>query len=247
VHSRKKSLLSLCATSVGIVLGASACAPLSPTEQGSSVRHLYNAFSWIALAVFVIVIALIGWSIVRYRAKENDDPQSIPPQIKKNIPLEITYFAIPQLIVVGMFIASIFVLHDVNKTPAQVNGEKPLVVRVTGFQWGWDFTYRGSDVTVESIPHDIATFYLPTDTPIRFEIRSKDVVHSFFVPKFLMKRDAIPGINNDFQIDGIRKAGTSQMRCAEFCGLLHDEMYAYIKAVPPPQFQSWLDKQQQGE
>lgn len=236
---RKKRLLSWLAAAVGLALGAPACAPSAPTEEGMSANHLYYAFSYIALFVFVLVVGLIAWSVVRYRAKD-DDPNVVPQQIKENVPLEITYFAIPQLIVVALFVASVFVLHDVNAEPDNVNGKQPLVIDVTGFQWGWDFDYRQAGVTLQSQPHAVDTFYLPVNTPIRFNLQSRDVIHSFFIPEFMMKRDVIPGVHNSFQISGIDRAGTYRIQCAEYCGLLHDRMYAYIKAVPQTRFESWL-------
>lgn len=243
MNPRARRLLEFSATA-GLALALSSCAPNAPTPQGSSVNTLYNSFTIVAAVVFVVVVGLIFWSIIRYRARD-DDPDIVPRQTKKNVPLEITYFAIPQLIVAGMFVASVFVLTDVNAEPTTVSSQQPVEITVTGFQWGWDFTYPG-DKTVESLPHDVATFYLPTDTPIRFNLRSRDVIHSFFIPQFMMKRDAIPGVHNSFQISGIDTPGTYRIQCAEFCGLLHDRMYAYVKAVPPTQYQAWLAKQPRG-
>lgn len=238
---RQKRLPKWLAAGPGLVLGLSACAPNPPTKEGLSTNHLYYLFSYIALVVFVLVLSLVAWCIFKYRDRNGDG--SLPKQTKKNVPLEITYFAIPQLLVAAMFVASIFVLHDVNAEPAQVDGKQALVIDVTGFQWGWDFGYRDAGVTLESQPHSVETFYLPTDTPIRFDLHSKDVIHSFFIPDFMMKRDVIPGVNNSFQISGIKRTGTYRIQCAEFCGLLHDRMLAYIKAVPPSKFQSWLSSQ----
>jgi cytochrome c oxidase subunit II len=242
VFPRMKGLPKWFAAALGLALGASACAPNPPTKEGLSTNHLYYLFSYIALVVFVLVLVLVGWCIFKYRQKKDDDG-SLPEQTSKNVPIEIIYFAVPQLLVVFMFFASLFVLHNVNAEPSQVSGKKALVIDVTGFQWGWDFDYKDAGVTLESQPHVVATFYLPTDTPIRFRLHSDDVVHSFFIPDFMMKRDVIPGVNNSYQISGIERTGRYRIQCAEFCGLLHDRMYAYIKAVSPSQFQSWLSSQ----
>jgi cytochrome c oxidase subunit II len=224
-----------------MALAATSCAPSSPTPTGREVNSLYEIFSWIALAIFLIVIGLIAWSIVRYRAKPGDE--ELPPQFHKNIPIELTYFAIPQLIVVGLFVISFFVLADVNALKNQP-GDPPLVIHVMGFQWGWDFAYRGAGVTVESTPGQQKTLVLPVGRPIRFIITSRDVIHSFFLPDFLIKRDAIPGIVNKIQLT-VDKPGTYRAgHCAEFCGLLHDEMYFGVKALPLAQFKTWLANQQ---
>ncbi len=245
--SRRKRLLGLGAGAVGLALGAAACAPVPPTRTGIETRDLYNGFSYIALVVMAVVLGLIAWSVIRYRARD-DDPRNIPPQIREHIPIEITYFAIPQLIVVGMFVASVFVLNNVNALGSAQPGvhDKPLIVNVTGFQWGWDFNFPEAGVTVEGQPHDYARIELPTHRPIQFVIRARDVIHSFYVPDLLLKRDAIPGVTNRLQIPGIDKPGVYRGQCAELCGLLHSQMIFYIKAVPDNQFRSWLAAQKQG-
>ncbi|MDQ3951415.1 MAG: cytochrome c oxidase subunit II [Actinomycetota bacterium] len=218
------------------VAGTAACAPEPAGEQGAAVKDLYDVFFYVAAGVFVVVAGLIGWSIVRFRKKPGDDAE--PPQFGHNLALEITWFALPTVIVVVLFVLSAGALQDVNDEEAA-----PVVtVRVEAFQWGWRFAYEGEAVAIEGLPEDPARIVLPVDEPVRFDLRSRDVVHSFYVPRFLIKRDTIPGETN--RIDYvIREEGTYDGKCAEFCGVLHDRMPFTIEAVPVEEFERWLDDQ----
>ena len=217
-----------------------ACVGEPVTEQGRAATGLYDLFTVIAAIIFTIVAALIGWSIVRYRARGDDDTEILPKQFHANVKLEILWFAIPQAIVIGLFIASVMVLGDVDDRVE----EPEVVVRVEAFQWGWRFTYEGFDrgadsaIVVESLPDDQAEIVLPVDTPIVFELASRDVIHSFYVPEFFVKRDVVPGQENRLDIT-IDEPGWYTARCAEFCGLLHDRMDLEIHAVSGQRFLEW--------
>lgn len=214
-----------------VVLGS--CAPQAATRQGREVNDLYVIFFWVAAGVFAITAGLIGWSILRYRAKPGDN--ELPKQFHQNLKLEITWFAIPQIIVVGLFVVSAFALADVNERKP----EPDATVQVTGYQWGWRFEYEGTDVEVVGTPQHPAEVVVPTGD-VAFVLTSVDVVHSFYVPKFLLKRDTIPG--RDTRIDvTISEEGTYPGVCAEFCGLLHDRMTFSIRSVSPLDFESWLE------
>ena len=216
------------------VVVLSACVGESVTEQGRAAAGLYDLFTVIAAVIFTIVAVLIGWSIVRYRARGDNDADVLPTQFHANVKLEILWFAIPQAIVIGLFIASAMVLGDVDDRVE----EPDVVVRVEAFQWGWRFTYDGGAV-IESLPDDQAEIVLPVDIPIAFELTSHDVVHSFYVPEFFIKRDVVPGRENRLDVT-IDEVGTYTARCAEFCGLLHDRMDLSIRAVSAGDFDRWL-------
>jgi cytochrome c oxidase subunit 2 len=219
-----------------------ACVGEPVTEQGRAAAGLYDLFTVIAAIIFTIVAALIGWSIVRYRARGDDDTEVLPKQFHANVKLEILWFAIPQAIVIGLFIASVMVLGDVDDRVE----EPEVVVQVEAFQWGWRFTYGGdTGRVVESLPNDQAEIVLPIDTPIAFELTSRDVVHSFYVPEFFIKRDVVPGRENRLDVT-IDEAGTYTARCAEFCGLLHDRMDLSIRAVSIDDYGRWLTEEAGG-
>ena len=221
----------------GIALGTSACAPRAASVQGDGIRDLYTFFGYVAAAIFVVVVGLIGWSIVRYRAKPGDT--GLPKQTKTNVRLEIVWFAIPQIIVVILFLVSAGVLGDVNET----SPDPDVRVAVQGFQWGWRFDYEGSGVRVVSSSQRPATIVLPVGQTISFTLTSQDVAHSFYVPRFLMKRDTIPGKTNRVDIT-IDEAGAYVGKCAEFCGLLHEQMEFTLEAVSGDEFERWIADQQ---
>lgn len=222
---------------VASALAATAgCAPEAAGDQGAAVKDLYDVFFYVAAGVFAVVAGLIGWSILRFRKRPGDEEP--PPQTKHNLALEITWFAIPTAIVVVLFVLSAGTLGDVNEE----HPDPAVTVGVDAFQWGWRFTYEGEAVVVEGLPDDPARLVLPVGEPLRFDLRSSDVVHSFYVPRFLVKRDTIPGETN--RIDYvIREEGTYEGACAEFCGVLHDRMLFTLEAVPPGEFEAWLDEQ----
>lgn len=218
------------------VTGMAGCAPEAAGDQGAAVKDLYEVFFYVAAGVFALVAGLIGWSILRFRKKPGDD--DVPPQTKHNLALEITWFAIPTAIVVVLFVLSAGTLGDVNDEHA----DPAVTVRVDAFQWGWRFTYEDEAVVVEGLPERPARIVLPVDEPLRFDLTSSDVVHSFYVPRFLIKRDAVPGETN--RIDYvIRDEGEYGGVCAEFCGVLHDSMPFTIEAVSMDEFTSWLGDQ----
>ena len=231
---RRPTLLSAVASLT--LLGA--CAPRAATEQGQEVNALYTIFFWVAAGVFSITAGLIGWSIVRYRAKPGDN--SLPKQFHENVKLEIVWFAIPQLIVIGLFVISAFTLGEVNERKA----EPDVTVRVTGFQWGWRFEYEDTGVEVVGTPQEPAEVMVPTGD-VSFILTSADVLHSFYVPKFLFKRDMVPGRETRVDLT-ISEEGTYAGVCAEFCGLLHDRMTFSVEAIDPGEFNRWLIDQSGG-
>ena len=197
------------------------------------MKALYDFFMVIAAVVFTIVAALIGWSIVRYRKKPGDD--ALPEQFHTNVKLEVLWFAIPTAIVIALFIASVMAIDS-----DEASAEPDLIVEVEAFQWGWRFIYEG-DVVVESLPDSPSEVMLPIDRPIEFELDSEDVVHSFYVPSFLVKRDVVPGRTNSLEVT-IDEPGQHTLRCAEFCGLLHDRMDVTLRAVTDGEFEQWLEE-----
>ena len=221
-----------------LLASLTACAPEAATEEGRDVNQLYDIFFWVAAGVFAITAGLIGWSIIRYRARPGDN--ELPEQFHQNLPLEITWFAIPQIIVVVLFVLSAITLGEVNDREDAPDA----TVHVTGYQWGWRFVFEDTDVEIVGTPQDPAEIKLPTGD-VAFVLESADVVHNFYVPKFLMKRDVVPGRTTRFDVH-ITEPGTYGGVCAEFCGLLHDRMTFSIEAVSPDEFGSWLSENEGG-
>jgi cytochrome c oxidase subunit 2 len=226
---RRPTLLS---AGAGLTL-LTACAPEAVTEQGREVTSLYSIFFWVAVGVFVVTAGLIGWSIIRYRAKPGDN--DLPQHFHQNLKLEVVWFAIPQIIVIVLFVLSAFTLGEVNDQKSDPNA----TIEVTGYQWGWRFAYQGTEVEIVGTPQEPAEVMVPTGD-VAFLLTSADVIHSFYVPRFMIKRDTIPG--RDTRIDvTIAEEGSYAGVCAEFCGLLHDRMTFSIEAMSPEAFTTWLE------
>lgn len=212
-----------------------ACAPESVTEQGKDVNRLYDFFSVAAAVIFTITAGLIAWSIARYRGRAGDD---LPEQWHSNVPLEIFWFAVPSVIVVVLFLFSMSSLDVVDEQ----TDDPQVTVAVEAFQWGWRLSYEEEDVVISGTAQDQPEIVLPVDETVSFELTSADVIHSLYIPKFLFKRDAIPGRTNRFEVT-IDEPGTYDGKCAEFCGLLHEDMNFTITAVERAEFDRWLDEQ----
>ena len=215
------------------------CLPESATAEGEEVRQLYGLFMIAAIVVFAIVEGLLVWSILRYRSGDAD---RLPSQTRANRALELVWWTLPTLLVVVLIVATTGVLARIDAPPP----EEALVVEVDGFQWGWVFTYPEAGVTVSGNATDPPRIKLPLGRPVTFVLTSSDVVHSFYVPAFLVKRDNVPGRENELTVT-ITEEGTYGGQCGEFCGLLHYRMGFEIDAVPQQDFDAWLAAEEHGE
>jgi len=204
------------------------------TNQTGRIINLWNG-SWIAaLLVGVLVWGLVIWVMVAYRRRSTDT--HMPAQIRYHLPLEIMYTIIP-LMMVGVLFG--YTYRD--QTELISTDTKPdLTIGVVGKQWSWDFNYLNDDAYETGVQgeltgkpgveSEIPTLYLPVNELVQFNLTARDVIHSFWIPAFLMKMDTIPGIENKFQVEP-RKIGDYKGKCAELCGEFHSEMLFNVKVV----------------
>lgn len=214
--------------------------PEPASEQGSEVLDLWRVLFLVAAALGALVVGLLVWVVLRYRRPKG--ATGLPAQRRENLPLEILYTAVPLVVVAVVFGLTLRAQGPVNRlsrTPA-------LRVEVTGFQWGWRFRYPAQRVTVVGDSNTPPTLVLPVGQTTRLRLGSPDVVHSFFVPAFLVKRDAIPGMDNDIDVRPTR-VGRFGGSCGEFCGLDHGRMTFDVEVVEVQQFQQWAAQQQEQE
>jgi cytochrome c oxidase subunit 2 len=207
------------------------CTPQSVTEQGRAIYDLYNLFMYIAAVVFVVVSGLVIWSVIRYRRRGDE----LPTQTHGNNRLELIWTLIPTVIVLALFV---FTLRAQDKVLDQ-SGEADVNVTVTAFQWSWRFTYEGTGAEVVGSPEHVPEMVVPVGQTIRVKLLSADVVHSFYVPQTLFKRQAIPGTDNLFDLT-FEKEGLYHGQCTQFCGLQHPDMTYRVRVVNQGQYQSWL-------
>ncbi len=189
-------------------------------------------YVFMAAGTFVglYVYACILWCVFRYRRRANHEPQ----QFKKNTPLELLYLALPILMVVGLFGVTYAIEMPVDRVVAQPANR----IAVTAFRWSWDFAYPGG-IQTYGTPATPPTLYLPEGQTTEIDLRSADVTHSFWVPAFLFKRDAIPGMTNVFDVTPIR-TGRFLGRCAQYCGLEHALMTFVVRVVPRSSYDRFI-------
>ncbi|HEY1919366.1 MAG TPA: cytochrome c oxidase subunit II [Streptosporangiaceae bacterium] len=217
------------------------------TKQGMVILHLWQG-SWIAaLAVGAVVWGMILWACIFHRKKAGSD--ELPPQVRYNMPIEIVYTVVPFILVAVLFY---FTARDENTVDA-VSAHPDVTINVTGFQWSWEFQYPqykvpGSSAGMVSLtgqpyPGPLPTLVMPENETVKFTLNSLDVVHSFWVPVFLFKRDVIPDHTNYFQVTAT-KTGTYIGRCTELCGVYHSLMLFNVKIVTPSQFTTYMHHEQ---
>ena len=225
------------------LLALSACrfgAPPGADTQGKRIGDLYHLLFYAAIPVGVIVYGLILFSILRWRRRRANEDE-MPPQFRYHIPLEITYVAIPFLLVAGLFVA----IYNTEKHVDAVSAHPQLRVNVTAFQWQWRFLYPQYGIGVIGTAQRNPVLVVPANSTIEIRLTAADVDHAFYVPAFLFKRDAIPGFPNTFDLSGI-EPGTYRGECAEFCGLDHAYMNFTLQALPPSQFHRWVQEHRSG-
>jgi cytochrome c oxidase subunit 2 len=209
--------------------------PHPATKQGQHTAALWKGVVITALCVGVLVWGLITYSIVRYRRRDRDG-DGIPSQRQYHIPLEIVYTVVPIVMVFGLFFFAVATEHQVDhKTP------HPAVnVTVLGFQWQWQFRYPASNITVTGNgAGPYPELVVPAGKVVQADLVSADVVHSFWVPRFLFKRDLIPGVHNVVQFT-VRSPGRYRGECAAFCGLDHARMDFWVHALTPADYDRWV-------
>ena len=210
------------------------CAQKGISPQSQDVHTLYIVIMAIAAPVFLGVEAVLIWCVVRYR-KRDDTPA--PQTVGRSRTLGV-FFAIPAVIIAVLFPFGEATLMRIQQA------ETPQVkIRVEGFQWEWTFLYENEGI-FESGKTLVrpAVMVLPVDEPVQITLTSRDVIHSFFIPALLFKRDAIPGRTSTFTFTPT-VLGTFQSQCAEFCGLWHSRMTFVVKVVSSADYQAWIKQQ----
>ena len=220
--------------------------PNPVTKQGAITLTLWQG-SWIAgLLVGAVVWGLIIWAVIFHRQRGD----KLPPQVRYNMPIEILYTVVPFVLIAVLFY---YTARDENTIDA-IPANPGVTVNVTGFQWSWEFNYPQYKVTTDGAMWNpqltdaqnaaaMPVLEIPVGESIDFNLTSPDVIHAFWVPEFLFKRDVVPGHPNHFSITAT-KTGTYTGHCSELCGLYHSRMLFTLKIVTPAQFKTWVSQQQ---
>ena len=210
--------------------------PDPATEEAPTIAHLWFG-AWVAAAfIGVLTAGLIIYAAVRFRRKEGD---AAPRQLRYNVPLEIMYTVVPLVLILGLFF---FTARDqIQLTKVSDNPDN--TIGVIGFRWSWAFNYLDDDAYEVGTAEvdDLPTLYLPVNETVVFELQSPDVVHSFWIPAFLMKMDVFPDRLNKFQVTP-NKVGTYAGRCAELCGVDHARMLFRVRVVERAEYDRHMDE-----
>lgn len=256
--SFKKGLIALAALAgAGWSAGAFAAQP-EPWQTGfqpaasavmEAVRDFYDLLFVIIVAIAAFVLALLVYVMVRFNAKRNP----VPSKTSHNTFLEMAWTAIPVVILVVIAIPSFRLLYF-QKTVSEA--EMEMTVKVIGYQWYWSYEYPDhGDIAFDSFiveeedlePGQLRLLevdnrvVLPVDTNIRLLVTAEDVLHSWAVPAFGIKIDAVPGRLNETWVR-IEREGVYYGQCSELCGVRHGYMPVAVEAVSKDAFASWVER-----
>jgi cytochrome c oxidase subunit 2 len=233
---RKRSIIQM--VLVGVAVGGALALvavlipwlPSADSSEAHKVDDVYWFVTIICMAIFALVAGVSVYAVWKFRAAPDDEEDGSP--IHGHTGLEVVWTAVPAALVTAISIYSGVVLVQVERIPAEHR-----VIEVTAQQFAWSFTYPESKVTSGQLA-------LPINQPVELKLTAKDVIHSFWVPEWRMKKDAVPGIETDVIVTPT-KLGTFTVICTELCGLGHAAMRAQALVLTQAGFERWLNKEKE--
>ncbi len=237
--------------------------PVGVSELSREIYDMHMLMLWICVAIAVVTFGAMILAMVKFRKSKGAVADT---GFLHSTRMEIAWTVVPVFILIGMAIPSVDKLIKIEDTSGS-----ELTIKVTGYQWFWQYEYVGEDVSFFSRlaqssnearqldsgidPNGVDNYLLdvdkplviPTGTKIRVLLTANDVIHAWWVPDFGMKRDAIPGFINELWISVDEdKPGTYRGQCTELCGRDHGFMPVVVKALPKAEFAAWLEGQKPG-
>jgi cytochrome c oxidase subunit 2 len=207
--------------------------PENVSTYGGEIDRLFHLIYWITGGTFVLVFVTLLVFLVVYR----DRPGRQARYTHGSTPLEIAWTIVPALILVVLTFLSVPAWSRIKMQMPPTD----IVIQVTAKQFNWQFTYPGPDGKFGTADDKtmLDEMHVPTGKPVRVNLRSQDVIHSFFVPQFRMKQDAVPG-REIAQWFEVTKPGKYELPCAELCGFGHSGMKAWVYVHTPEEYAKWL-------
>jgi cytochrome c oxidase subunit 2 len=230
-------LVRLVAVGLGAAAVATAVAlfvpwlPTPASKQADRIDFVFWFVTVICIAIFALVVAVILYAVVRFRARPGDDSDGAP--IHGHTGLEIAWTAVPAVLVTAIAVVSAVALAQNDRLP-----KKHIRVNVTAQQFAWTFQYPASNGLTTS------SLRLPLGEAVELKMQSKDVIHSFWVPQFGQKQDVVPGITTRLVITP-KRLGTYPVVCTELCGEGHALMRSQAIVMKPAAFAAWVKAAQQ--
>lgn len=201
--------------------------PKASSSTAGQVDWAFDVVLWIDIAFFIGLMGATGWFAYKYRRRKEGEKTST---VDHNTTLEIVWTVLPMVLLGVLFVAGLRGFAHALVAPAEA-----LEIKVTGAKWFWTFQYPNGFTTQN-------TLVVPKDRPVKLLLSSQDVVHSFFIPEFRIKQDAVPGQYTTMWFNAT-EAKEVQVECAEYCGTSHSDMLAKIIVKPETEYRDWLDKE----
>jgi cytochrome c oxidase subunit 2 len=229
------AIAALIATAIGIVLSYTIhWFPVQASTQAKNTDRFYHVLVISTIPIFVLVVTVILYCVWQFHMKPGEELKDGPP-IHGNTRLEVFWTAIPTVLLLGMVAYSFVVLQQNEKKPA-----REIQVGVTGQQFAWTYQYPPS--VTGGAPLQSDDLYLPENESVEFNLRSKDVIHAFWIPAFRIQEDVVPGIVTHWRATPDR-VGNYPVVCNLLCGLGHSLMRSTAHVVPEAQFKAWIASQ----
>ena len=207
---------------------------LDAVEVASTRRDftgLWLLYLWVGVAVAILVLAAVGFALIRYRARPGREPSRRAERNAVEIGVAAAIAAIVALLVFRTFSTE-------AKEDDSSRGDA-IGIDVVAFQWGWKFTYPGQGVTVIGDSDRQPVFAVPVGRTISFALTSLDVLHAMWIPEQRFKKDAIPDRINRFDME-FDEEGREQGLCSEFCGFRHSAMRFEVSVLSDQGYERWL-------
>ena len=223
--------------------------PAAASEEAEHIDAAFRTLMVLAVPVFVFVLTVAGYSIWKFRA--TDEAEEGPAVYGHQA------FSVAWLVITASLAALLF--YNPGYTGwafLQSNPNEDLVIKVTAAQWHWHITYPEYDLSIKSRPigfermEENAVMAVPADRRIKFEVTSDDVIHSFWIPAFRMKIDAVPGLVTTMYVTPNRVGDFEEdfsfrVQCAELCGAGHPRMNMRVAVLEPEEFEKWVAEQKE--
>ena len=222
------------------------------TELSQRIQTMHHISLWVCVVVGIIVFGAMFYTMYAHRRSKNP----VPAKFHENATIEMIWTVIPVLILIGMAIPATSALIDIED-----NTDSDITVLITGSQWKWHYQYVGTDIGFysnlstpqeqidnleEKGEHYLLEvdkpLVLPTNKKVRFLLTADDVIHSWWVPDFAVKQDAIPGFINEAWTQ-VPEPGVFRGQCAELCGKDHAFMPVVVEVRPEEEFDAWIEEQ----
>ena len=223
-------IVAILTVAVGFGLQALGLMPKLASAQGVSIDRLFHLEIWVISFLFALIVGFMLYSIIAFRRKPGEEGEG--DHFEGHTGLEIVWTVVPLAIVLYFAFMGSSALAETRRTDPNA-----LNVTVVGQQWSWRFDY-------EDYGFSSTQLVLPVNKQVLLTLKSNDVIHSFWVPEFRVKQDALPGAGMERELRVTpTELGSYKVRCAELCGLEHAYMLADVKVVSQDGYQAWVDQQ----